>query len=57
MPRYEVEIQITATAWVDMEADDEAEAIDAAKESVRLSDCQWWEVTDTSAMKYQARSA
>jgi hypothetical protein len=52
MPRYEVELQIDGTAWVDVEADDEAEAIDAAKDSLRLSDLGWWDVSDASTKEY-----
>lgn len=52
MSRYEVEIQLEATVWVDVEADSEDEAIADAKESYTLSDVQWHEITDISAKKY-----
>ena len=52
MPRYEVELQINATVWVDVEADDEAEAIDAAKATIGLGDADWWEVADASTKEY-----
>jgi hypothetical protein len=52
MPRYEVELEIMATAWVDVEAEDAAEAIDAAKEGLRIGDADWWEVQDASVKEY-----
>ena len=52
MPRYEVELQINATAWVDVEAADELEAIDAAKDGIRIGDCDYWEVSDASVKTY-----
>jgi len=55
MPRYEVELQIEATEWVDVEADDEYEAIEAAKEGLRLN-VGWYDVSDASAKLYAGRA-
>jgi len=52
MPRYEVELEISAVVWVDVEADNAADAIDAAKDSYHVGDAQWFEVTDASTKEY-----
>ena len=52
MPRYEVEIQLDATVWVDVEAENEDEAIRYAEETYRLSDAQWHHICDSSAKQY-----
>ena len=56
MPKYEVELQISATTWVHVEAEDEAAAIADAKERWHLMDCQWCEVTDATTKLYAEKS-
>jgi hypothetical protein len=55
--RYEVEIQLDATVWVDVEADSEEEAIEDAEASYSLSDAQWHAIKDVSAKKYAEDAA
>lgn len=52
MARYEVELQIAAATWVDVQADSEEEAERHARDSWQVSDLQWFEITDVSVKKY-----
>lgn len=57
MSCYEVELQIDATVSVVVEADSEEEAITYAKETYRIGDAQWFEVTDESVKLYSEDAA
>lgn len=54
MKRYEVCLNILAAAWIDVEADDEAEAEQTARAQFHMSDVQWHEISDVEIKQYTA---
>ena len=52
MSRYEVELQLYATVWIDVEADNEDAAEAYARETYRISDAQYHDIADVSVKMY-----
>ena len=56
MARYEVEIEVLATMWIDVEADNEYEAIQYAQNTYRIGDAQNVDIVATYVKKYAEKN-